>query len=110
MRWKVVIVLLILALGGYAAYRYLTDREQRTDFCARLHQCSPSASFADEFGSVETCAESEEGAEAMALFEGCDRSAECREWIRCGYGLDRRLTDSNLDKPKTNFEEVLPHL
>jgi hypothetical protein len=110
MSWKAVVVLIGLAAAGYGAYRYLAAREARTDLCAKLARCSPPRAFAEEYGSVDECADGEAGARALARFADCPLELSCDEWIACGYDLGAPRSSRGDPDHKTNFEQVLPAL
>lgn len=103
-------MLLMIAALGYGGYRYWRSLQLNEAFCEKLAECMPGPVFMADFGDVEQCSTSEEGAQAMEDFAACDLDMDCAQWEECGYGIGaNRLKDRKGDH-ETNFDQVAPYL
>jgi len=110
MSWKVVAALILIGVAGYAAYRYSGERQVQRDNCAKMLECAGELRFGDEFGSVEDCAGSEEGARLVQRFLDCDLGLGCDEWMECGYGIGAPRFQVRESDHKTNFQQIQDQL
>jgi hypothetical protein len=111
MNWKVVVVVLILGAAGFFGYRQWSGtRDALKVFCHRMMQCSSPGDFAEEYGDLEGCIESGAAERTLEEFDGCDPTDDCDDWLACGLGEGKEANRPGVEKSKTHFEEVLPHI